>query len=874
MDAEFIIQDLKRRFSLPLPEFYRRRIIFWHDEDREFEDQIDEIQLDNAKIVKLTGSNLFAVKKLLQMDDRTSNYLVYCPVAYAKAEDNWLLNIELYSGESFRADQSTIWMDEMGLPSSSVLRAQVKRYRKFFGSKDRRAKTAARADNITNASQLHLAVMSVITDAEDMTPGGILRAVLSGGLNGTDNAAYQGLVRYNADAPFWALVSQATGYSPAVGQADAEKIDLTAVAAVILLTAATRTMHREFFDGLDGFISTAHQSFCYDFVSDWMRSGNLRDFYEIARAVEGRTRLFSRFSGLAVKDLRDTECFPCINELILMKMMTEIRDHSIHPDEIIQTAEKRRTMVWYDVFVNYYEGLTQTAKMQSFCFDHAKGFHDAKPEEVWKAYTTDYYRMDTFYRVFHRCFQQSLKSSNDLLDDLFKQVAERVEAIYSGWYLDGLGENWCNAAEDALCESGSIPGVPRQEDFYKDHIRGSDSRAVVIISDALRYEVAVSLAEQLRRETQSKVEISGMSGIFPTTTPFGMAALLPHKTLTIVKRPGGGISVTADGQPTDSPCRDKILKSEKPASVAVQYKNIIGMKKAERNALVKGMDVVYIYHDRIDEAAHTLDSNVFPACEDAVEELKNLVRIVVNDFNTYRIYITADHGFLYTYSPLTEDDKVSRESWMGKEVDYGRRYAIMEKDVRPDYLLPIRFLDGKTDFAAFSPRENIRIKMNGGGLNFVHGGISLQEMVVPLIEYRYLRTDSKAYQRNRARIDTKPVTLSIVTAGRKISNMIFNLTFYQTEPVGDNREKASYSLTFTDSSGKAVSDTVRIIADKTSTNTQDRTFRCTFNLKSIRFNSKESYYLVIADDSGLQLPVREEYHIDIAFAVDEFNFFG
>ena len=70
-----------------------------------------------------------------------------------------------------------------------------------------------------------------------------------------------------------------------------------------------------------------------------------------------------------------------------------------------------------------------------------------------------------------------------------------------------------------------------------------------------------------------------------------------------------------------------------------------------------------------------------------------------------------------------------------------------------------------------------------------------------------------------------------------------------------------------------VSDTARIIADKTSDNSQERTLRCTFNLKSLSFDSKETYYLVIADESGLQMPQREEFQIDIAFAVDEFNFF-
>ena len=76
-----------------------------------------------------------------------------------------------------------------------------------------------------------------------------------------------------------------------------------------------------------------------------------------------------------------------------------------------------------------------------------------------------------------------------------------------------------------------------------------------------------------------------------------------------------------------------------------------------------------------------------------------------------------------------------------------------------------------------------------------------------------------------------------------------------------------------DSSGKTISDVARIIADKTSDNAQNRTFRCNFNLKSLKYSNTETYYLVIADEDGLQIS-REEFQIDIAFEVDEFDFFS
>lgn len=866
MDLQKIIQDLNRRFAAPLPEFYKRRIIFWYDEDREFEDKVEDLALDNARVLVLTGCNNFEAKKLLAVDDTTSNYLVYCPLRYEKPEDNWLINIELYS-EEFRADLNSIWMDEMGLPNNATVRRMVKGYRKFFNNIERRKSVAAMAKNIVTASQLHMAVMASICGIKEAQPSGIIRAVLSQSLDMDGNTIYQDLVKYGAQNPFWVMVAQATGYS------EGDDADLGRLATHILLTAATRTMRPEHLAGLDSFISTPHQSYCYDMVSEWLQTDS-DGLYHIARFVEDEARLSARFMKLNVEDLVDTECFPCINECILKILMKEISDYIINVDTISSVVEKRRTLVWYDLVSCYYEGLLQVANMQAFFQEHASGFHLAQARQIWSAYTTDYYKMDTYYRQFHLCFDNSLTVSNEVLDDLFKHVVEKVEGLYNGWFLTQLGSNWSDVCTDELAQYGRILEVSQQESFYRSKVAYSENKVYVIVSDALRYEVAASLTEQLRRETQSKVTLESVQGVFPTITKFGMAALLPHKELNVVPKTTGGVSVLADGASTEMPNRDKVLKSAHGASVALQYKNIIKMKRADRQALVKGMDVVYIYHDKIDEASHTADNLVFPACDDAIAEIKNIVRIICNEFGGTRIYITADHGFLYTYSPLTEDDKVDKTSFNQQDVEYGRRYAIMQKGAKPDYLMPVKFVDEQSGFDAFAPRENVRIKMSGGGLNFVHGGISLQEMVVPVIDYQFLRNASKTYQRNREKYDTKPVTISLLSATRKISNMIFSLNFYQKEAVGDNRSACNYQLYFTDASGKQISDTARIIADKTSDNGQDRTFRCGFNLKSMKFSKQDSYYLVIADESGLQAPQREEFQIDIAFALDEFNFFG
>lgn len=861
MDTDKIIQDLNRRFGEPLSEFYKRRIIFWYDEDQEFADRLDEIVLENAKVIQLTGKNTFTVKKLLSNDDLTSNFLVYAPFSLSKPEDNWLLDIELYS-DQFHADLISIWMNELGLPFTPSMRDQMKQFQSFFRSKERRLSVFGQSRTASNPAQLKTAVIAAICGLRDPQPYNILRTILRSGLDQTSNSFYQKLITFNAVEAFWEMVSRGCGYQ--------EKTpDLKRLAIHLVLTASAKTLRSENLPGLDLFVSIPHQAYCYDFAAEWLNSVNNDQFYEIAKFVESETRLYDRLKRLSPEDLITTECLPCINEIILEKLMIDISNDIVDVNSLTAIVDKRKTCAWYEPFADFYEGIYQFANMYRFFREHAAGFHTVEPAVIWKEYTSEYYKMDSYYRLFQLAFQKTLENSNIVLDDLFKKVVDKAENLYRYWFLGSLSNNWSNACEQELAVYGKILDVPHQSDFYRYKVKLADNKVFVIISDALRYEVGVSLAEHLRSNFQCKVHLDSMQSIFPSYTKYGMAALLPHDKLTASIQ-NGVLNVYADGQSTVSTNRDKVLKNKNKASVALQYKDIIGMKRAERSALVKGKDIVYIYHDIIDETGHDAETDVFPACERAISNISNIVRIITNDFGGTNILITADHGFLYTYSPFVESDKVGKLGFRGKEVELSRRYVIMEKGSSPEYLMPVKFLDG-TAFDGFTPKENIRIKASGG-INYVHGGVSLQELVVPVIEFRHLRNSSAEYQRNKSKYDIKPVSVNLLSVTRKICNMIFALNFYQKEAVGNNRSAATYLVYFTDSYGKQISDVQKIIADKTSETTTDRTFRCSFSLKPLKYSNTESYYLVIANEQDLLMPQREEFKIDIAFADDNFDF--
>lgn len=174
---------------------------------------------------------------------------------------------------------------------------------------------------------------------------------------------------------------------------------------------------------------------------------------------------------------------------------------------------------------------------------------------------------------------------------------------------------------------------------------------------------------------QCKIEIDDMEGTFPTIIPFGMTALLPNTRLQTEIR-NNNLKVLVDRESTDMPNRQKVLQKANKNSRVLKYDDLIHMKSEERRAEVKGMEVVYIYHDQIDAAGHASESGVFSACDKTIVEIKNLVRILVTDFSAANIMITSDHGFLYTYKEFTEVDKISKENFEGL-VEYGRRYAIM-----------------------------------------------------------------------------------------------------------------------------------------------------------------------------------------------------
>lgn len=854
MTIDTINRTLQERFAAELPDCYQRRIIFWFDSDREFENMLDELELPDVKLLKLTGDNFFAAKMLLSETDTQSNYLVYDPLTYSHREDNWLRDIQLYS-EEFRADLVSMQMEELHIPQTTPLRRAMKHYIKFFESKERAAKLKDFGTQYQNAGQLHIDIMAVLCNTKQNTVHGVLRAILCDSLYHEDNTCLEQIEKFGSMQALREMTARYTGYAD-------EKYDLYDLATQILLTAFSAIGDETVLSGLEKFLSPEHQPACYAFIDEWNASAEQEKLFEIANDITERMRLTERLEKVDTAILMQSDSLPCIDAVIIERFLQEIAENVIKTEEILNVTESRRTAKWYNRYAYLYDGLYYIAKMQEFHYAHITGFHFGTEKELWDSYCKELYWMDTYYRRLHMDFRKSLFNTLGTLDDLFKSAVVTAEHLYQNWYLSELNGSWNSLIKESVADGFSQNGILQQDDFYRRVVQpiARESRVFVIISDALRYEVATELTEKLLRETNGTAKQSAMQSVFPSITKFGMAALLPHKALTITD----SMKMFCDEMPTDgTENRDKILKRTNPKNCAVTYETLLTMKQAQRRELVSGADVVYIYHNTIDavgDKANT-EHQVFEACADALEELKNLVRLIVNSMSGSKILITADHGFLYAHEPLTESEKVSTSLVSGNVLESGRRYLLANNACQSESLMRISMEKYANGLVGFTPFEAIRFQKQGGGSHFVHGGVSLQECCVPVITFKNISKTSKKF------VEIKKVPVKLISMTRKISNNIFTLDFMQMDAVGGKTVPATYEIYLCDKFSNPVSNIQTLVADKTG-EPQERVFHIRFTLKNVAFDGNAVYYFNIVDKETGDLIERTEFSVKIAFSND------
>lgn len=869
--------QLVSRFSNPLEGAALRRIVIWHDAEGSFEGAFDQLALSGiassrpVHCVKVGEGSAFSLKRQVYRLRANDDFLIYSRTqkdfSPKGLEGNWLADVE-FIAEHFQADFNSLLLEELG--ADDAAREGVERFGAFFRAAERKGRFKRLMPAARSAGDVTLGVIGSVLGADDLSAERLLRMFLCQLEAGKDPLGK--LAKYGASEAFASLARGLAGYEGDLADADS-------LAAHVLLTAASEQLPEDPLGGLEAHISQPHGQFCLNVVHDWMADeSSVSALYDACRRVEARFNLGQRFGRVTPEQLMEADVFPCVNECLLVNLLDAMGQGADRANEAARVARRRKDLRWFSRVRPYYAALEAIVAARRFYVGHAQGFHLAVPVDVWKAYTSDWFCMDAAYRSFCNAFdgcRRVLAEVPAALDESLDCASEWMENIYVNWFLPGVNECWVNASQGAWEQDGYVQDVARQRRFFDEQVLSGASgvkRTMVIVSDALRYEVAVELSDRLERDTKGTAELESMQAVFPSVTEFGMAALLPHASMSYSWE-DGGVFLDDEHLPTGSLLdRQLVLQRRKPKSRCLRSKDLMAAKRGECKELVGDAEFVYVYHNGIDSIGESYfnEHRVFQACDSTLDELVALVKRATADLGFTRILITADHGFLYTRAALREHDKVSGASLPAESVKLGRRYAISNgAALEGSLFVKMNMSDIRGgEYTGLAARECVRIKRPGAGERYVHGGVSLQECCVPVIRFRNRRAGSKGYE------ERSFAELKLLSTSRRVTSMIFGVDLFQKEPVCGKVLPAEYELFVADASGAVVSDVRRAHADMASPDERERVSRVRFALKSGRaYSPSQTHYLVCRNKDTGQDAWEEEFQIDIAFApLDDFGF--
>lgn len=859
-----------------------RKLVFWYDANAEFVDDVDTMNLVNAKVLHLEPDNQFYTKYFLECVDTTTNYLVYAPFAKPAIRENHLADTIKYSKEFF-ADRASLLTLDLGIDER--YKPVIQHYIKFFGEKNRtQAFYDMEIDNF-NRNTIEIALMSILCKCKTLSPSyeEVLRVVLTAKVNSTesgrqgesaragrwsesegrlgcvefeDKGSPQGregglghnpylaeFMKYDLLDAFWRQAQDVFGYVD-------EKPTLEKFMMTMFVTYAAKVIPADMPVAWKSFISFKSGN-VIAFIDNLMNSYIYGEcFDEISKLVYDSLKADKEFRKFPVEALVSCEIFEGIDELLISwaTERLELEDVAAKLGDITipQLVKQRRQGHFGKQYRSEYFVLQNAWNIIS-C---AKYVSSASLNDIVKYYTSELYKMDCYYRYFYYYL--------DKLEDTtqFDMLKELVENIYVNDYLAPICTNW----NDLFREEMNSLQIEKQVDFFRKNVNYSKEQLVVIISDALRYEVGMTLFEKLQSDEKCTATMKVVASTLPSTTQYGMAALLPHESLELT----ADYSILVDGQKTDTlEQRQAILQKYKPDGICVQYDEIRNMTIADMKLYFAWKPVTYIYHNQIDARGDNpkTENEVFDACEEAVKELHYLIRRMTSA-NKTNFIITSDHGFLYRRRKLTDSEKITLKEATVESA--GRRYVLSESGITSAGV-------ASTDIGTMMQiSDNRRITypvgtdvfmVSGSGMNYVHGGCSPQEMIIPVIA---VKTD-----KSQVKFDTAKIALVSLTS--KITNLITSLDFVQTDAISSVVKETTYRIYFVDDNGDKISNEHLYIADKKDEDTVKRVFRLRFTFKNKKYGKNQKYYLVAYDDNNSLEVLRHEVVMDIAFA-DDFGF--
>lgn len=774
--------------------FVNNRIVFWYDAKKELRADYEAFSLSGVEKIELLN-NEFGVKYRVLREEPTVQFLLYHEGEKPADLSNWLLDVELANYE-FRTDQSAVWLAELGLGPEFL--EVVTSHTEFLKSGKRKEDLIGLLDSSDTPGRIRLKMLAVCVGA-DARLDSVLENLL-GELSEDRDEKIRLILRCNLSSFLWDKMNKEFSYSsssPGIADFAVELFK----SCYAMGTDGEICLRSDALVFLKRWKDNRHFALVFEALSD-----RYADVLGIRQDLENRDFV----------DLMELDYFRLIDLKIISDLVRSVVARTISTGKVTNLVRQRRQSYWYSKYSDIYEAIDYATQFLSI-LDSANLNMDSMADGVQR-YCSSWFKLDQLYRKF--IFHAGKASSPTLLNELSTQV----DNFYSNNYLLPVNNNWQRYVDTA--GKWEAPPVLLQRKFFERQVKpflSKGNKVCVIISDAMRYEIGDELLTVIRREDRYTAELKPLFAMLPSYTQLGMAALLPNSELILTG--DSSASVLVDGASSiGRENRAKILQGAVATTAsAIKAEELLQLSRDECRDLVKAHDLIYIYHNRIDETGDKRESegDAFVAVEKTLQELVRLVK-KLSAANVSNILVTADHGFIYQNQVIDESDFSGGEA-EGEQILYRDRRFVLGKGLLESSSL-CKFKSDSLglagDMEVLVPKSINRLRLRGSGSRFVHGGASLQEVIIPLLKIKKKRhSDVTAVD-----VDILRGSNSVISAGQ------LAVILYQNQPVTDKVQPRELRAGIYTQDGELISDCHYLTFDLSSDNPRERELQLRFLL--------------------------------------------
>ena len=785
--------------------FERHRIVFWYDQKQELFSDYDTLNIVGIEKIKLTN-NEFGVKHRILREQPDQKFLIYREGPKPIDLNNWLLDVQLAHSE-FRTDQVALWLAELelGLELADVVQA----HSEFYQAVKRKEALKRLLKSDDTQGLIRLKMLAVCAGSEPRMDAVV--EILLQELADRRDEKIKLIGRCGLDAFLWEQMTRCYGYKSEEPTVRDFVVELFKTCYAV----GTEGQGRLTSDALV-------------FLKRWKDSRQFENSFEtLSRECADVLGIEQDLTKRDFRKLIELDYFRLIDLKIISDLVRAVASRTVSSSDVTSLVRQRRQCHWHKEFRHLYEAVDFASQ-----FMHALGeailTMDSLVDGVQR-YSRHWFKLDQIYRKFTYHVRMSGQAS------LMGTLTDQMENLYSNNYLLKVNDRWQSVVD--ATSKWDAPPVPLQKTFFEHWVRPylkKDNKVCVIISDALRYEIADELLSLIRQEDRYEAVLEPALSMLPSYTQLGMAALLPNKELALADNESG--TVLVDGQSSQGTAnRIRILGQTTSLRVtAVKADELMAQSKEDSRALLRDHDVLYIYHNRIDATGDKRESEerVFEAVEETLQELIRLIKKLTGA-NANNLLVTSDHGFIYQNRAIDESDFVGGDA-EGDQILFRDRRFVFGKGLKEVASLR-KFQSAQLglvgDVEVQIPKSINRLRLKGSGSRFVHGGASLQEVVIPVLKVNKKRQSDISV----VEVEILRGANSVITSGQ------LAVTLYQAQPVTDKVQPRIFRVGLYTEAGDLISDRHDLTFNLASDNPRDRELQVRFVLtrKADEVNGKE-----------------------------------